>query len=94
MTSVKRRLHHVLNELSAMGTEPDEKAAGNVATQLSIIKAAFKDSQNYPMCCFRYDAEAKVICDVNGPLTLEQFMQKCRVCQAQMKKILVNLQTD
>ena len=94
MTSVKKRLDYVLNELSAMGTEPDEKTSGNVVTQLAVIKSVFKESKNYPMCCFRYDADAKVICDVNGPLTMEEFMEKCRQCQATMKEVLVKLQTD
>jgi len=40
LTSIKKRLDYVLNELSLMGTEPNEKASSNVAAQLSIIKGA------------------------------------------------------
>jgi hypothetical protein len=94
VTSLKKRLDHLLNELSLMGLEIDEKSSSNVATQLAIINGAFKESSNYPVCCFRYDLNSRVICDVNGPLVMSQFMEKCRDCQAQIKEALQKLKTD
>jgi hypothetical protein len=94
MTSVKRRLDHVLNELDAMGTETNEETARNVITELKVIKSAYKETKQAPMCCFRYDGEQKILCDVTGPLEHKQFMEKCRLCQAQIKTALVNLNTD
>ena len=94
MTSVRKRLDHVLNELDAMGTETDEQTAKNVVTELTVIKGAYKETEHAPMCCFRYDAEQKIICDVTGPLEQKQFMEKCKECQAQIKTVLVHLKTD
>jgi hypothetical protein len=94
VTSVKRRLDHVLNELEAMGTETNEETAKNVVTELKVMKGAYKETKQAPMCCFRYDAEQKIVCDVIGPLDLKQFMEKCRQCQTQIKTALVNLNTD
>lgn len=91
MTSLKRRLDNVLNQLSQMDSEFDEQASGNVVTQLSIIKGAFKESDRFPVCCFRYDAGLRVVCDCNGPLGTEEFMKKCKVCQAQIKETLALL---
>ena len=88
ITSLKKRLDYVLNELSNMDTEPDEETSNNVVTQLSIVKNAFKESENYPVCCFTYDAGSRIICDSCGPLANEEFMAKCRVCQAQIKEAL------
>ncbi|MCL4430445.1 MAG: hypothetical protein M1167_06800 [Chloroflexi bacterium] len=92
MTSLKKRLDNVLNELSTMDTELDEETSGNVAAELSIIKGAFKQSERYPVCCFTYDAGSRIICDTCGPLPTEAFMEKCRVCQAQIKEALSILQ--
>ena len=92
MTSLKKRLDNVLNELSTMDTEPDEEAAGNVVAELSIIKGAFKESDRYPVCCFTYDACSRIVCDICGPLASEAFMDKCRPCQAQIKEALSILQ--
>jgi len=92
MTSLKKRLDHVLNELSVMDAELDEEASGNVATELSIIKGAFKESERYPVCCFTYDAGSRIVCDTCGPLGTEAFMEKCRTCQAQIKEALAILQ--
>ncbi len=94
LTSIRKRLDHVLNKLSSIGTEPDEETASNLAAQLSIIKEAFKESENYPTCCFKYDAHQKVVCDVHGPLSMKEFMQKCRQCQAGIKNALTYLQAD
>lgn len=94
VTSVKKRLDHVLVELDSMGTEIDEEAAKNVVAELEVIKGAYKETKNAPMCCFRYDTEKKIICDVNGPLKPEQFMEKCKECQIQIKNVLINLKTD
>lgn len=88
MTSLKKRLDNVLNELSSLDTEPDEEASGNVVAELSIIKGAFKESKRYPVCCFTYDASSRIVCDTCGPLASEAFMEKCRVCQAQIKEAL------
>jgi len=74
-----------------MDTEPNLEASNGVATQLSIIKGAFKESDYCPVCCFDYDKKARIICDVNGPLTSEEFMKKCRQCQAQIKLALTVL---
>ena len=74
-----------------MDTEPNEKASSNVAAELSIIKGAFKESERFPVCCFTYDACSRIVCDVNGPLATEQFMNKCRICQAQIKEALLIL---
>ena len=92
MTSLKKRLDNVLNELSNMDTEPDEEASGNVVAELSIIKGAFKESERYPVCCFTYDAGSRIFCDTCGPLATEAFMEKCRACQAQIKEALAILQ--
>ncbi len=92
LTSLKKRLDYVLDELSRMDTEPDEEASSTVASQLSIVKNAFRESKNYPVCCFTYDAASRMVCDSNGPLTPEEFMKKCRVCQAQIKETLSILQ--
>ncbi len=92
MTSLKRRLDYVLSQLSQMDIEPDEEASGSVAAQLSIVRGAFKESQSYPVCCFRYDDQSRIICDSCGPLTIGEFMKKCRVCQAQIKEALSVLQ--
>jgi hypothetical protein len=91
MTSLKKRLDYVLDQLSQMDTEPDFESSGNVATQISIIKGAFKESEHYPVCCFRYDEESRIVCDSNGPLALAEFMKKCVVCQAQIKEALAQL---
>lgn len=94
MTSVKKRLDHVIVELDSMGTETDEQTAKNVIAELVVIKGAYKETKRAPMCCFRYDAEQKIICDVTGPLDHKQFMEKCQECQAQIKTVLVNLNTN
>ena len=91
MTSIKKRLDYVLNELSVMDSEPDEEASGSVASQLSIIKGAFKESDQYPVCCFTYDAFRRIVCDACGPLSSEEFMKKCKQCQAQIKEALTVL---
>ena len=83
VTSVKKRLDHVIIELDAMGTETDEETAKNVIAELKVIKGAYKETKRAPMCCFRYDGEKKIICDVTGPLDQAQFMEKCQECQAQ-----------
>ncbi len=88
LTSLKKRLDNVLNELSSMDTEPDEEVSGNVVAELSIIKGAFKESEHYPVCCFTYDSASRIVCDTYGPLMSEAFMAKCRVCQAQIKEAL------
>lgn len=88
VTSLRKRLDNVLNQLSQMETAPDDEAAGNVAAQLSIIKDAFRESDSYPVCCFTYDANERILCDSNGPLGREEFMKKCRLCQAQIKEAL------
>jgi len=88
MNSLKKRLDNVLNELSSMKTEPDEETSGNVVAELSIIRGAFKESQLYPVCCFTYDAGARIVCDTCGPLASEAFMKKCRVYQKQIKEAL------
>ena len=75
-----------------MDSELDEQASGNVVTQLSIIKGAFKESDRFPVCCFTYDSGSRIVCDCNGPLGTEEFMEKCRVCQAQIKEALSLLQ--
>ena len=74
-----------------MDTEPNEKASSNVAAELSIIKGAFKESERFPVCCFTYDACARIVCDINGPLATEEFMKKCRACQEQIKEALLIL---
>jgi len=74
-----------------MDSELDLEASGNVVKQLSIIKGAFKESDRFPVCCFRYDAGSKIGCDCNGPLGADEFMKKCRVCQAQIKAALALL---
>lgn len=91
LTSIKKRLDYVLNELSNMDNEPDEQTSGNVVAELSIIKGAFKESDCSPVCCFTYDDCSRIVCDVNGPLSADEFMKKCRVCQAQIKQALLIL---
>jgi hypothetical protein len=88
LSSLKKRLDNVLNELSNMDIEPDEEASGNVVAELSIIKGAFKESERYPVCCFTFDSSSRIVCDTCGPLPTESFMEKCRVCQAQIKEAL------
>ena len=92
MTSLKKRLDNVLNELSRMDAEPDEETSNSVVAQLSIIKGAFKESERYPVCCFTYDSGSRIVCDTCGPLASEAFMEKCRACQAQIKEALSILQ--
>ncbi|MCW3994680.1 MAG: hypothetical protein NWE98_00840 [Candidatus Bathyarchaeota archaeon] len=92
MTSLKKRLDNVLNQLSQMDAELDEQAADNVVAQLSIIKNAFRESDSCPVCCFSYDKNSRLLCDSNGPLGREEFMKKCRSCQAQIKEALSILQ--
>ena len=77
-----------------MGNEPNEEATKSVATQLSIIKGAFKESDRYPVCCFTYDKCSRIVCDVNGPLAVEEFMKKCRQCQAKIKEALLTLESN
>jgi hypothetical protein len=77
-----------------MGSTPQKKTTNNVATQLAIIKGAFKESQNSPACCFKYNADSTVECDVIGPLSIDDFMKRCRLCQAKIKETLTRLQTD
>lgn len=92
MTSLKKRLDHVLDQLSGLDAEPDEETAGNTTVQLSIIRGAFRESENYPICCFKYDTQARIICDTLGPLAIGEFMKKCRLCQTQIKEALKQLQ--
>lgn len=92
ITSIKRRLDYLLDQLSSMGAEPDEKAAGNAVAQLAVICGAFKESKRYPVCCFIYDSQMRILCDSCGPLNREQFMEKCLKCQAQIKQTLSMLQ--
>jgi hypothetical protein len=87
-TSIKKRLDNVLDVLSSLGVEPNEHASSNVAAQLAVIKGAFKESKKVPVCCFSYDDCSRILCDVHGPLEAEQFMVKCRKCQAQIKQTL------
>jgi len=93
-TSIKRRLDHVLKELDALNVEPNEKATRNIATELAIIKSAFRETKHSPMCCFDYDRNFKISCDIAGPLAQEEFMGKCRQCQAQIKQTLQALHAD
>ncbi|HMK93795.1 MAG TPA: hypothetical protein VK536_00190 [Candidatus Limnocylindrales bacterium] len=92
MTSIKKRLDYVLNELSNLDTEPDHETSDNVVAALSIIKEAFRESEQCPACCFTYDDRQRIVCDVNGPLPFKEFMKKCKVCQAQIKQALSLLQ--
>ena len=92
MTSLKKRLDYVLDELSQMDTELDLETSNNVVAQLSIVKNAFKESDRYPVCCFTYDAGSRIICDSCGPLAKDEFMEKCRACQSQIKEALSLLQ--
>jgi hypothetical protein len=94
MTSVRKRLDNVLKELDAMDTRLDEEAVRNVMVQLWVVRSAFRETEKSPMCCYRYNLEAQVTCDTTGPLELEQFMKKCRQCQTQIKRVLVNLEAD
>lgn len=91
MTSIKKRLDYVLNELSVMDYVLDQEASGSVAAQLAIIKGAFKESDSYPVCCFTYDDCSRIVCDVCGPLATDEFMKKCKLCQAQIKEALTVL---
>ncbi len=93
MTSAKKRLDHVLVELDSLGTEPDEETSRNIIAELSVINSVYRDSERVPMCCFRYDADRRIVCDVAGPLELPEFMEKCRQCQAQIKHTLKHLKT-
>jgi hypothetical protein len=93
VTSVIKRLDHIIVELDSMGTETDEETAKNVIAELKVIKGAYKETKQAPMCCFRYDGEKKILCDVTGPLGIEQFMEKCQECQAKIKNVLINLNT-
>jgi hypothetical protein len=77
-----------------MGTETNEQTSKNVIAELKVIKGAYKETKRAPMCCFTYDAEKNIICDVAGPLEHKQFMEKCRECQDQIKSVLVNLNID
>lgn len=74
-----------------MGTQPDEKVSGNIAVELAIIKGAFKESSQFPVCCFTSCADDKIFCDMIGPFVIEEFMDKCRMCQAQIKTALMAL---
>jgi hypothetical protein len=94
MTSVKKRLDHVLNELDSMGTTPDDAAANNVLAELAVIHGAYRETVRVPMCCFRCDTENKIACDVIGPLDKATFMEKCKRCQIEIKTMLVNLKTN
>ncbi len=94
LTSIKKRLDHLLNQLSILGVEPDEEASSNAVAQLAIIAGAFKESAQFPVCCFSYDAQERILCDSNGPLGREQFMEKCAKCQAQIKMALEALQAN
>jgi hypothetical protein len=94
MTSVKKRIDHVLNELDSMGTNPETDAPTNVIAELTVIKGAYRETKLAPMCCFRFDADNKILCDVIGPLEKEQFMEKCKQCQSKIKNVLINLYTD
>ncbi|XHH08886.1 MAG: hypothetical protein ACFCUE_15180 [Candidatus Bathyarchaeia archaeon] len=91
-TSIKRRLDHLIDQLSNMGAEPDLEASSNAAAQLSIICGAFKESSKYPVCCFTNDSQHRFCCDSIGPLTREAFMEKCVQCQAKIKTALSLLQ--
>jgi hypothetical protein len=88
MTSLKKRLDYVVDELSNMTTEPNPEASQSIHAQLAIIKGAFKESENYPVCCFKYDDCSRIVCDVCGPLPNKEFMVKCKQCQAQIKNLL------
>jgi hypothetical protein len=94
LTSVRKRLDHVLSELESMGTETNEEASNNVIAELKVINGAYRETKDVPMCCFRYNGEQKIICDIAGPLEHERFMEKCRECQDHIKKVLVNLKTN
>lgn len=94
MTSVRKRLDHVLLELDSMSIEADEEASGNVIAELKVIEGAYRETKNAPMCCFDYDGEHRIVCDIAGPLEHERFMEKCRQCQAQIGQMLVNLKIN
>ena len=94
MTSVKRRLDHVIDELEKMGIEIDDETPKNVIAELSVIKGAYKETIHAPMCCFRYDSQRRIHCDVAGPLEHKQFMEKCKECQAYIRILLTKLNTD
>jgi hypothetical protein len=94
LTSVRKRLDHVLVELETIGTEPNEAAAKNILAELAVIHSAYRESEKVPMCCFKYDAAANIVCDVAGPLEHSLFIEKCRQCQSGIKEVLVNLQTN
>jgi hypothetical protein len=67
-----------------IGSDLDEETANNVVAQLYVINGAFRETERAPMCCFKYDAEKRVICDVIGPLPMDDFMKKCKQCQKQI----------
>ncbi len=94
MTSIKKRLDNVLNELDCIGIELDEEKAKNIMAQLRIVKGAYRQTQNAPMCCFHYDADQKLCCDMIGPLEKEAFMQECKACQAHIRDVLANLEVS
>jgi hypothetical protein len=71
-----------------MGIEPDEATSNNAVAQLAIISGAFKESTQFPVCCFIYDSQMRIVCDSFGPLMHEAFMEKCVKCQAQIKTAL------
>jgi hypothetical protein len=94
VTSVRKRLDHVIEELSNLGSEPNEETANNIATEIEVIKGQYKDSERVPMCCFRFDSKQRVLCDAQGPLELNEFMTGCRNCQEKIKTVLSKLKTD
>lgn len=94
VTSVKKRLDHVLRELNSIGTEPNESKAKSILAQLVVIKDACRETEQSPMCCFRYDGNNNIVCDSQGPMGQSEFMDKCRKCQTQIRSMLDNLNTD
>jgi len=94
VTSVRKRLDHVLNELDSLGIETNEETTKNVIAELKVINGAYRETKHAPMCCFRYDSQERIHCDVLGPFEHEQFMEKCKECQSQIKTVLTSLKTD
>jgi len=62
----------------------------NVLTQLAIIRQALNMSSDYPPCCL-ISKEGMLSCDFLGPLPEEEFLKQCQKCQAEIKKVLICL---
>jgi len=70
------------------------KRLDNVLVELAIIRDGLNISSRYPSCCLMVRNDGKISCDIMGPLPKKEFLKECKKCQAQIKRMLSQVNLD